>query len=79
MRAVAILRAASSVLTFLLVIPPMFLLVYLAMEHIKATPLMWFLFWVYVPATAVCGALDIMVTSLLIDGPRDWHERWRDE
>jgi hypothetical protein len=52
---------ASKVITVILwlfvVCPIWYYLFYKVLEAVKASELMWFLFWVYVPVAIVCGLI----------------------
>jgi hypothetical protein len=45
--------AAGAVLILFISLPIWFYLLYQVLVTVNATPLMWFLYWVYIPATFI--------------------------
>lgn len=56
-------KAIAGFISLLITIPIWFYLVYKILESVNATELMWFLYWIYVPA----GVITSMLTKLSTD------------
>lgn len=47
----------AGIISAFLVLPIWFYLIYQILQRVQASELMWFLFWIYVPATALSRVL----------------------
>ena len=50
-------QALAALLGMLVCLPIWFYLIYQVMVRVNASELMWFLFWVYVPATVIVQSI----------------------
>jgi len=48
-------KVINAVLTLLVAMPIWFYLLYKILQAVNASELMWFLFWIYVPANLIAG------------------------
>jgi len=55
------LRAIGGITALLVTLPIWFFLLYRVLEAVNASELMWFLYWIYVPAAVVVGVLGRIV------------------
>jgi len=55
------MKIISAVIASLIVLPIWFYLLYKILITVNATELMWFLFWIYIPATFL---VSIVINSL---------------
>lgn len=55
-------QAIATVLTLLVVVPIWYYILYQVLVRVQASELMWFLFWVYVPANFL-AALILKLTA----------------
>ena len=50
-------KTIGALLALFVVLPIWFFLLYRILESVNASELMWFLYWVYVPAALLCSAI----------------------
>lgn len=50
-------KTIGILLTLFVVLPIWFFLLYSILESVNASELMWFLYWIYVPAILLCSAI----------------------
>lgn len=58
------LKALSAIIVLLLTLPIWFYLLYKILQAVNASDLMWFLFWVYVPASFIAVAIGKAVEAI---------------
>lgn len=51
------MKAISGIIAIFITLPIWFFLLYRILEAVNASELMWFLYWIYVPATILVGVL----------------------
>lgn len=60
----AALAVLSALLVLLLTLPIWFYLLYKLLQAAQATDLMWFLYWIYLPATLIASAAGKVVEAI---------------
>lgn len=60
----AALKALSAIIVLLLTLPIWFYLLYKVLQAVNASDLMWFLYWIYIPATFIASAIGKLVESI---------------
>lgn len=57
------LRAIGGITALLITLPIWFFLLYRILQAVNASELMWFLYWIYVPASVVVGLIGKLVDA----------------
>lgn len=57
------LATASNLIAILVVLPIWYWLLYQVLERVNASELMWFLYWVYLPAGVLSATLAKLVSA----------------
>lgn len=51
-------KAIVAVLSVVVIAPIWYYLLYRVLESVQATPVMWLLYWVYLPVALLCGIIN---------------------